>query len=164
MQGELLDSPVANLRNVQLIIAAAIDGIDRAELFRQLACLAEPAGDFSVQIDLVNLAVRVYIFRRIRIGTVERLTRPRRDANRRRGSDILDLGLEVAVAIKHLNATHPGTRVFAIPGNDFAAYRWGDTIEPITPGLTDRPYAARELIPYGTPGTADLLDRHVAAQ
>ena len=32
-------------------------------------------------------------------------------------------------AIDHLNATHPGTRVFAIPGNDFASYRWGDTVD-----------------------------------
>ena len=32
-------------------------------------------------------------------------------------------------AIDHLNATHPGTRVLAIPGNDFAADRWGDTVD-----------------------------------
>ncbi len=36
-------------------------------------------------------------------------------------------------AINHLNATHPGTRVFAIPGNDFAAYRWGDTVDTPSP-------------------------------
>ena len=36
---------------------------------------------------------------------------------------------------------------------------WGNTVDPITPGLMDRPYVARELIPYGTPGTADLLER-----
>jgi hypothetical protein len=44
------------------------------------------------------------------------------------------------------------------PGADFASYTWGNTVDPITPGLTDRPYVARELIPYGTPGTADLLN------
>ena len=43
---------------------------------------------------------------------------------------------EVA-AINHLNATHPGTRVFAIPGNDFAAYRWGDTVDTPQPALLD---------------------------
>ena len=32
-------------------------------------------------------------------------------------------------AVAHLNATHPGTRVLAIPGDDFAAYRWGDTVD-----------------------------------
>ena len=45
-----------------------------------------------------------------------------------------------------------------IPGADFASYRWGNTVEPVTPGLMDRPYAARELIPYGTPPSADLLN------
>src|SRR5690606_11847415 len=33
----------------------------------------------------------------------------------------------------------------------------GNTVDPITPGLIDRPYVARELIPYGTPPSADLL-------
>lgn len=50
------------------------------------------------------------------------------------------------------------TRAMEIPGIDFAAYRWGNTVDPITPGLTDRPYVARELIPYGTPPSADLLN------
>ena len=40
-------------------------------------------------------------------------------------------------AIKHLNATHPGTRVFAIPGNDFASYRWGDTVDTPQPAFLD---------------------------
>ena len=50
------------------------------------------------------------------------------------------------------------TRVLEVPGTDFASYRWGNTVDPITPGITDRPYAARELIPYGTPPAADLLN------
>ncbi len=50
------------------------------------------------------------------------------------------------------------TRVLELPGADFASYRWGNTVDPITPGLMDRPYVARELIPYGTAGTADLLN------
>ncbi|MDQ1521628.1 MAG: arabinofuranan 3-O-arabinosyltransferase, partial [Actinomycetota bacterium] len=50
------------------------------------------------------------------------------------------------------------TRVLELPGSDFASYRWGSTVDPITPGLMDRPYVARELIPYGTPGTADVLN------
>ncbi len=50
------------------------------------------------------------------------------------------------------------TRVLETPGADFASYRWGNTVDPITPGLTDRPYVARELIPYGTAGSADLLN------
>ena len=50
------------------------------------------------------------------------------------------------------------TRVLELPGTDFAAYRWGNTVDPITPGLLDRPYVARELIPYGSPPSADLLN------
>ncbi|HEV7523774.1 MAG TPA: alpha-(1-_3)-arabinofuranosyltransferase family protein, partial [Acidimicrobiia bacterium] len=61
-------------------------------------------------------------------------------------------------AIAALNAGDHQTRILEEPGADFAAYTWGNTVDPITPGLTDRPYVARELIPYGTPGTADLLN------
>ena len=50
------------------------------------------------------------------------------------------------------------TRVLEIPGVPFSAYRWGNTIEPVTPGLIDRPYLAREVLPYGTPPTVNLLD------
>ena len=64
-----------------------------------------------------------------------------------------------------LDASHRGARArptrracSETPGSDFASYRWGNTVDPITPGLTDRPYVARELIPYGTAGTADLLN------
>jgi hypothetical protein len=31
-------------------------------------------------------------------------------------------------------------------------------VDPVTPGLMDRPYVARELIPWGGPATADLLN------
>ena len=61
-------------------------------------------------------------------------------------------------AADHLDASGSATRVLELPGADFASYRWGNTIDPITPYLMDRPYVARELIPYGTPGTADLLN------
>ncbi len=61
-------------------------------------------------------------------------------------------------AAAHLDSRGDETRVLELPGTDFASYRWGNTIDPITPFLMDRPYVARELIPYGTPGTADLLN------
>jgi arabinofuranan 3-O-arabinosyltransferase len=57
-----------------------------------------------------------------------------------------------------VDAGDPATRVLEIPGSDFAAYHWGDTVDPITPGLIDRPYVARELIPYGSAASADLLN------
>ena len=56
-------------------------------------------------------------------------------------------------------------RVWETPGSDFASYRWGGTIDPILPGLTDRPTVARELIPLGTDGAADLvseIERRIA--
>jgi arabinofuranan 3-O-arabinosyltransferase len=49
------------------------------------------------------------------------------------------------------------TRVLVLPGSDFASYRWGNTVDPVLPGLMDRPMVARELIPYGSPPSADLL-------
>lgn len=61
-------------------------------------------------------------------------------------------------AAKYLDSESDATRVLETPGSDFAAYTWGNTVDPIIPGLMDRPYVARELIPYGTAGTADLLN------
>jgi arabinofuranan 3-O-arabinosyltransferase len=61
-------------------------------------------------------------------------------------------------AIAAVDARPHDTRVLEIPGSDFGSYRWGNTVDPITPGLMDRPYVARELIPYGTPETNDLLN------
>ncbi len=49
------------------------------------------------------------------------------------------------------------TRVLVVPGSDFAAYRWGHTGDPVLPGLMDRPHVARELIPQGSPASAELL-------
>lgn len=60
-------------------------------------------------------------------------------------------------AAAHLDERDDGTRVLEIPGIDFASYRWGNTVDPVTPGLIDRPYVARELVPYGSPASADLL-------
>lgn len=60
-------------------------------------------------------------------------------------------------AIKHLNATHPGTRVFAIPGNDFAAYRWGDTVDTPQSAYLNRDFVTREQQIMGSIATADTL-------
>jgi arabinofuranan 3-O-arabinosyltransferase len=63
-----------------------------------------------------------------------------------------------SAAAAALDADGDGTRVLEIPGADFASYRWGNTVDPITPGIMDRPYVARELVPWGSPATADLLN------
>ena len=75
--------------------------------------------------------------------------------NLQRPEEIPDYWREAA---RHLDSRDDGTRVLEIPGSDFASYRWGNTVDPITPGLIDRPYVARELIPYGTPPSAQLLN------
>jgi arabinofuranan 3-O-arabinosyltransferase len=61
-------------------------------------------------------------------------------------------------AAAFLDEGDPDYRVAEVPGVDFATYRWGNTVDPITPGLMDRDYVARELIPYGTPASANMLN------
>ncbi|MFZ0251156.1 MAG: alpha-(1-_3)-arabinofuranosyltransferase family protein, partial [Acidimicrobiales bacterium] len=60
-------------------------------------------------------------------------------------------------AIKHLNATHQSTRVFAIPGNDFASDRWGNTVDTPQPALLNRSFVTREQQIMGSIATADTL-------
>jgi hypothetical protein len=64
----------------------------------------------------------------------------------------------VTEAAAALNPTHPGTRVYALPGNDFAAYRWGDTIDTVYPGLMTRPFVTHEQQIMGSLPTADVLE------
>ncbi len=49
------------------------------------------------------------------------------------------------------------TRALEVPGSDFAAFRWGDTVDPIMPAISSRPWVSRELIPFGSPQSANLL-------
>ncbi|HEU5085352.1 MAG TPA: alpha-(1-_3)-arabinofuranosyltransferase family protein [Acidimicrobiales bacterium] len=76
-------------------------------------------------------------------------------ANLQRPEEIPSYWYDVA---GHLEGRGDDTRVLEIPGADFASYRWGNTVDPILPGIMDRPYVARELIPYGTAPSADLLN------
>ncbi|MCB1259263.1 MAG: DUF3367 domain-containing protein, partial [Acidimicrobiales bacterium] len=57
-----------------------------------------------------------------------------------------------------LEAQDPQTRIFEVPGSDFASYIWGNTVDPITPGLVDRGYLARELFQWGSPQSAAYLE------
>lgn len=59
---------------------------------------------------------------------------------------------------RHLDDGDRDTRALEIPGIEFANYRWGASVDPITPGLTDRSYAARELVPYGSNASANLMN------
>jgi arabinofuranan 3-O-arabinosyltransferase len=49
------------------------------------------------------------------------------------------------------------TRVLSVPGSIEATYTWGDTLDPVEPGLIDRPFVARELVPMGSVSGANLL-------
>lgn len=76
-------------------------------------------------------------------------------ANLQRPEDLPAHWREAAAA---LDAGGRGTRVLELPGADFASYRWGNTVDPVTPGLTDRGYVARELFPWGAPASTNLLN------
>jgi arabinofuranan 3-O-arabinosyltransferase len=60
-------------------------------------------------------------------------------------------------ATSYLNAQPSSSRVLGLPGEDFAAYSWGVTEDPVAPGLLDRPYVGRQVVPQGTPASANLL-------
>jgi hypothetical protein len=60
-------------------------------------------------------------------------------------------------AMTYLNSQGSGSRVLGLPGEDFAAYTWGDTGDPIASGLLDRPYVGRQATAAGTPAAANLL-------
>ncbi len=57
-----------------------------------------------------------------------------------------------------LDRAHPGTRVYALPGDNFAAQRWGDTIDTVYPGLMTRPFVTHEQQIMGSLPTADVLE------
>ncbi len=59
---------------------------------------------------------------------------------------------------KYLNAHNQSTRVLDEPGDDFAYYQWGTTVDPVDPALLTRPFVAREQVPYGSAASADLLN------
>ena len=80
------------------------------------------------------------------------------DRNLRRDEDLPEL--LAARRPTTSTAEDHDTRVLELPGTDFAAYRWGNTVDPITPGLIDRPYVARELIPLRHPGVGQPAQRH----
>jgi arabinofuranan 3-O-arabinosyltransferase len=56
-----------------------------------------------------------------------------------------------------LDAQPNGYRVFELPGEEFGAFRWGYTVDPPLPGLTDKPLVTRDLLPLGSAGAMDLI-------
>ena len=78
-------------------------------------------------------------------------------ANLERPEDLPAYWLEAAA---FLDGRGHETRILEVPGADFASYRWGNTVDPITPGLLDRPYVARELFTWGSAPSANLLNAY----
>ena len=62
-----------------------------------------------------------------------------------------------APAARYLDAQGDSTRVLIEPGDDFADYDWGNTIDPVWPGIMTRPEMLREQLIQGSYPTADLL-------
>lgn len=60
-------------------------------------------------------------------------------------------------AVAALDAGSSEYRVLQLPGSEFGAFRWGYTVDPPLPGLTDKPLVTRDLLPLGSPGAMDLL-------
>ena len=44
-----------------------------------------------------------------------------------------------------------------LPGQEFGAFRWGYTVDPPLPGMTDKPLVTRDLLPLGSAAAMDLL-------
>ena len=122
---------------------AVLLGVGVNALSRRLRCLGAVAGALILTgVVLNNPAMwRVHMIE-------EHLNRP---------EELPDYWLEAADALDVDGGPDGGTRVWEIPGSDFASYRWGNTVDPITPGLMERGYVARELVPFGSPQSAWLL-------
>src|SRR5438105_1614147 len=76
---ELLHPEVADFADVERILGAAVDRVQRAEFLRQLTRPAELADHRPVQADLVDLTPGIEIGRGIRVRHVHDLVRARRD-------------------------------------------------------------------------------------
>ena len=50
-----------------------------------------------------------------------------------------------------------GTACCSCPGQEFGAFRWGYTVDPPLPGMTDKPLVTRDLLPLGSAAAMDLL-------
>ncbi len=116
-------------------------GVGVVALARRLPRLSRPVAVVAVGLVIANLPATW-------VGQMV-------DRNLRRDEDLPRYWEDAA---RFVDGRDDGTRVLELPGSDFAAYRWGNTVDPITPGLIDRPYAARELIPLGTPVSANLVN------
>ncbi|MTD42889.1 DUF3367 domain-containing protein [Conexibacter sp. W3-3-2] len=59
-------------------------------------------------------------------------------------------------AADRLDDADPNTRALLLPGQLFASYRWGQTIDAVLPALTDHPVANRYIVPFSDPRATEL--------
>src|SRR5262245_34992172 len=98
-----LHSHIRNLTDEQIIFAAAVNRVNRTELFGQLSCFTKLADDGSVQFHLVDLTSHVEVFRWIGVGAIEDLVRPRRDTEGCRRSNVGVLRFESSIVVEDLD-------------------------------------------------------------
>lgn len=60
-------------------------------------------------------------------------------------------------AAADLDAAPKGYRVLQLPGMEFSTYRWGHTVDPVLPGISERPLLTRDLLPLGSPPAMDTV-------
>ncbi len=60
-------------------------------------------------------------------------------------------------AARHVDATAGGGRAVVLPGQLYAYYTWGGTIDPLLPSLASKPVAVRNAVGYSDLRATDLL-------
>ncbi len=68
----------------------------------------------------------------------------------------LDVPARWHAAAREVERSGPGSRALVVPGQLFAAYDWGETIDAILPALTDHPVATRSIVPYADLRSVEL--------
>src|SRR5262249_55560592 len=155
VQRHLLRAPVPDLADPERGVGAAVERVDHAELFRQLAGAPEFPDHFAGQLHLVDLAV-LHALGLVRVGAEEILRRSARDANRLRRADAGDLRLERALAVEHLNPVVAG-----VGDVDVAGRIGGDAADLVELSLARSGLAPRL---HEVPLPGELRDPVVAAE
>ncbi|MEA2438540.1 MAG: arabinofuranan 3-O-arabinosyltransferase, partial [Thermoleophilaceae bacterium] len=122
------------------VAVACLAGVAAAELWRRLAQPRVRAGVALTGAALVVLAC-LPMFQ----GRAVELTWKRIPPAWKAAAAGLDRGLP------------PNSRALVLPGQPFAFYRWGGTVDPILPSLTGRPVAVRNVPPYDDLHAVDML-------
>src|SRR5205823_3813807 len=87
LQRDFLYPPVPDLADPEIVLRAAVDRVDHAELFRELAGVAELADDLAGEADFVDFAA-LHALRLVRVRAVQVLCRAAGDADRVRRADV----------------------------------------------------------------------------